>query len=247
MPLTNHHAQAIAVFAVLISTACGTQVTEPRGFVSPYDGQTRVALDRDLVIRTGGIGFPEHSDLPQDAISVVDLADGTFVPGEVWRDGDDLVFTPNQAWKPDANYSWNAREPRATGRSPQLEIPNKLRDLTYFSTELHTDILGASVNEQGELCLLFSRYFSRLRGQVSVGIAGSPLQPFGGTLVQERDLENALPLGDQDLGMSFACSTIVVEEGAEIAVTIGQQAPWEGVADALTLDEMASHQRHATW
>ena len=139
---------------------CSEDPLNPRGQIAPLDGQTKVALDQDLILVAPGLQAPSDASLPDDLIQVIDLEAGGFVTGDLTLDGDTIHFTPAAPWRQGVDYLWTVQQPLPEARRTQVALPTRLLGDATFRAGNGSAVLDAGVNTEGHVCLLLSRRVS---------------------------------------------------------------------------------------
>ena len=122
----------------------------------PADGQTAYPLDLPIAVRGAIARYPEGHPVP-DVVQVIDLDVGDAVAGTSEWFGDELIFTPDEPWREDADYLWTLRDPLDESRQPEFEIDPILQGEALFSTGVGLEVLNAGWAATGEICILTSR------------------------------------------------------------------------------------------
>ena len=207
------------------------------GFIAPLDGQSNVATNADLLVRTGGLDVPEKYALPQNFIQVVNLSDGGFVAGEVVRDGDDILFLPAKAWQPDTRYVWSLSQIPQLPRAPEIRIPEHLTGEAVFDTAPVLEVLDIVLEEVDDLampCALFSREITAPNALVTVTIDGVLVDDVHFEVYAEGDWNKGYKgaLNKNDPGVSIVCFDVPdIVGGESFRVWWNESGPWQAILE----------------
>ena len=233
----------------LLLLACGEDPQTGRGQIAPLDGQTRVALDQDLMLLAPSLTAPEDAPLPPDLIQVIDLEAGGFVRGTIAREGSRIRFTPWTEWRHGIEYLWTVNQPLPEARQPQIKVPPSLLGDAVFKAGNGSAVLDAGVNQDGHICLLLSRHVSHKPASLEITMDDVPAA-IGGTweVIHEPD-EWEVDLLSGDIGVSYVCWTDApsIRDGAELRAWWGERGPWHFTLTQREPVDMLNQVRRSQW
>lgn len=219
----------IVAFLILLSGCTELAITDnDRAYIAPLAGQSGLALESSLMVRTGGERLPTDLGLPS-LIAVAD-AEGNPVSGSLTVDRDALLFTPDQPWESDATYTWSLVQPDQRGHVLQVRLPEHLLGTATFTTSQTLRPLAASFDEvTRETCIVFSRSFTfDDRELILLSVDGSRLDDAVIRLTPEQDWLLPYPLLPGDLGVDILCTDPDVLTGPNVQLEVqrGTEPPW---------------------
>ncbi len=234
---------SLSIAAILLLGACDPP-EDPRGvgFIAPLDGQSNVATNQDLLIRTGGLDLPDKYAIPQSFIQVVNLTEGGFVSGEVVRDEDDIRFLPNKAWEADTRYVWSISQIPALPRTPEYDFPENLTGEAVFDTSPAVDVLdiGLEEDEEGKglrPCGLFSREIVAPNAEVNITIDDVIVDDVTFDIYSEDEwAKESYKRVQDDPGVSVVCFNGIgdLEGGESLRLWWNESGPWQAILDSGT-------------
>ncbi|MBN2800240.1 MAG: hypothetical protein JXX28_13960 [Deltaproteobacteria bacterium] len=214
------------VLLPLLAACGGDPAAPPAVWLAPLAGQTGVPTDLPLVVHTGSLRIPPDYALP-DLIRVVDLETGGFVAGRVDVLDDTVHFVPTAGWRAARDYAWTFDPARGVPHGPELDIPDFGGNAPIFSTSSRVDLLAASLDEEGRVCVITSR---PLTGDDEGVLRFTADEVEVDTLWVELipQVEPSTELEDGDPGVSVLCATLSTElgAGAELAIRWGELGAW---------------------
>lgn len=197
--------------------------------ISPMDGLTAVSPDEPLVAYGAAREIPPGYPLG-DLITVVDLADGGYVDGEVMVEGTDLSFYPAQNWSGDRRYAWTVGEDEHVTHGPELPIPEESRGTAVFSRIGRPEALGAW-SEDPDVCVLLSQ------PEVALNVRDLRLT-VNDVAVESFNLhEVALGVDAPVTGVCIS-ATLPIGAGSTLRVWWGNEGPWRFNAEDTSSDAL---------
>jgi len=231
----------------LLASACGGDSDiDYDEYISPMDGQTGWNPETALVVVAEGMDIPPDYPLP-DLIRVLDLDFGGFVPGRTERFEDSLRWTPLEPLPTDCDpqdaedlgcrFGWVVDVPEPVPHGPELSFPDILEEPAVFDTSTRIDVLGGSIDAEGQACLVMSRKLTAGDTETwTLEIDGEELTDVVGSLADPADWAAGLELPEGDDGVDVLCfegldgsnpdDPPFVEPGDRVRLTWGQQGPW---------------------
>jgi len=207
------------VVAATMLTACQSEVVT---FIAPLDGQSSVSPSAPLQIRTGGIGYPDGYPLPPDLVRVVQTESGERIAGTITTEPNgeavDLLFWPDEEWERDQHFTWTITVPPQRAREPQIRIPDALTGEATFLTRFVVNLLEATLEDDGRVCLLLSQRVV-LVPFVSVSLGGTKVHGTVRTVSLTQTVEG-LSLAPGDAGGGALCieTDLVAPPGTPVEV-----------------------------
>jgi hypothetical protein len=201
-------------YALLLAAmvGCSGPMESGERLVAPFDGEDAVPVDAPLRL----IGYARTlapDTVPPDLLQVVSLGEGGFVKGDMSRDGDDLVFTPDGGWTSGSAYHWHINESGSPPRSVAWGLgSDSAGDLSFTSREGARPI--ELVRTDTGLCVVYS---ARLDGapMLELTVDGDPVAAKW-LVVDEEEVSPLSRTPKRTL--SFACTAGSIGLG-EVAVT----------------------------
>jgi len=124
-------------------------------FIAPLDGQSGIDGRAKLYLHFGQLDYPDDYPFP-DAIQVTNIQTGGQVPGTVERQGNLVVFTPDERWESNSGYAWRVPELEENFHGPSVELPPLLEEEARFYTAEDVYPLGFGWDED-DPCVVLSR------------------------------------------------------------------------------------------
>ena len=204
-------------------------------YISPFVGQTEVALDAPLFVRNGAATVPPDYATPE-AIRVVDLDQGGFVPGDVAIDGDDLSFAPEGGWAEGRRYAWTVDPMLGVPHGPLLGTADGIDGTGAFTAGYDPTVLGAGVFV-GDICLLLSEPWDGEAFVVTandVAVDDVTVEVLDRPVATDEDDWHSKTPGD------VACLNTAspIAEGTALRVWWGQRGPWRLVVSEQHPDDL---------
>jgi len=143
----------VALAALLV--ACAPDPGPAASWVEPMDGATGWLDAAPLRVVTPTLDVPPDYEL-EPSLRVVDLADGGYVAGTFAAEADGASFTPDEPWQPNRRYAWTLDVPSSLPHGPEWSVPEVLPGTAVFDTDPAIEVLGASTDDGGRVCVVLS-------------------------------------------------------------------------------------------
>jgi hypothetical protein len=232
------------LLAITFLAGCGGGDSNPPPvYISPFVGQTDVALDTPLFVRHGASQIPPGYPT-NEPVRVVDLDQGGFVPGEITVDGDDLSFAPDGGWAAGRRYAWTVDPMYGVPHGPLLGVNDNVDGTGAFTAGYDPTVLGAGLF-QDTVCLLLSEPWDEQEFTVTANDV--PIDDVSVELIDR-------PVADDDTDWhshfpgDVACldSAFPVAPGAALRVWWGDRGPWRVIVSAQHPDDLFAVLHRAT-